>query len=59
MVVQEKGNISAKGRLARANTVNMQRDHVKKHHVEGFISHQGVNGHFLRAFIQTVSRGLM
>lgn len=59
MVLQEKGNINVRGRIAGANTVNMQGDHMKKHNVEGFISHQGLKGHFLRAFIQTVSRALI
>lgn len=57
MVLQEKGNISARGRLAGAKTGDMQRDHVKQYDGEGFISHKGLKGDFLRAFIQTSSGG--
>lgn len=48
---------SVRGKLAGASTMNMQRDHMNKHNVEGFISHQGLKGHFLGVFIQTGSRG--
>lgn len=56
----EKGNVSARERLAGPSTVNMQRGRVKKHNVKGFISHQGLKGHFLRVlFIQLAGNKCM
>lgn len=46
MVLQENRNISARGRLARVNTENVQRDHEKKHDGKGPVSYKDLKGKF-------------